>query len=36
MDEVSITNLRDSTSVDPATGAVRSVQTADLLLSERG
>ena len=27
-----ISNLRDSTSVDPGTGAVRSVQTADLLL----
>lgn len=27
-------NLRDSTSVDRATGAVRSVQAADLLLSE--
>ena len=33
MDEASITNLRDSTSVDRETGAVRSVQTADLLLS---
>jgi hypothetical protein len=27
-----ISNLRDSTSVDPSTGAVRSVQAADLLL----
>jgi hypothetical protein len=34
MREASITNLRDSTSVDLETGAVRSVQTADLLLSE--
>jgi hypothetical protein len=33
MEEASITNLRDSTSVDRETGAVRSVQTADLLLS---
>jgi len=30
----SITNLRDSTSVDRETGAVCSIQTADLLLSE--
>jgi hypothetical protein len=29
-----ISNLRDSTSVDTGTGAVRSVQTADLLLPE--
>jgi hypothetical protein len=29
-----IANLRDSSSVDERTGAVRSVQTADLLLSE--
>jgi hypothetical protein len=35
MREASITNLRDSTSVDRATGAVRSLQTADLLLSEQ-
>lgn len=34
MSEVSIANLRDSTSVDRETGAVRSVQTADVLLSE--
>jgi hypothetical protein len=34
MREASITNLRDATSVDLETGAVRSVQTADLLLSE--
>jgi hypothetical protein len=34
MDEAAITNLRDTTSVDRETGAVRSVQTADLLLSE--
>ncbi|HEY2768648.1 MAG TPA: hypothetical protein VGI76_10335 [Solirubrobacteraceae bacterium] len=34
MAEVSIANLRDSTSVDLETGAVRSVQTADVLLSE--
>ena len=34
MREASITNLRDSTSVDRATGAVLSIQTADLLLSE--
>jgi hypothetical protein len=34
MREASITNLRDSTSVDGDTGAVRSIQTADLLLSE--
>ncbi|HSZ70071.1 MAG TPA: hypothetical protein VK756_06900 [Solirubrobacteraceae bacterium] len=34
MREASITNLRDATSVDRETGAVRSVQTADLLLSE--
>jgi hypothetical protein len=34
MDEVSITNLRDSTSVDRETGAVCSIQTADLLLGE--
>jgi hypothetical protein len=30
-----ITNLRDRTTVDARTGAMRSVQTADLLLSER-
>jgi hypothetical protein len=35
MAEARIVNLRDSTSVDERTGAVRSVQTADLLLSER-
>jgi hypothetical protein len=34
MAEASIANLRDSTSVDLETGAVRSVQTADVLLSE--
>jgi hypothetical protein len=34
MDEASITNLRDSTSVDRESGAVCSIQTADLLLSE--
>ena len=34
MREASITNLRDTTSVDGETGAVRSIQTADLLLSE--
>jgi hypothetical protein len=34
MPEASITNVRDSTSVDRKTGAVRSVQAADLLLSE--
>jgi hypothetical protein len=34
MAEASIANLRDSTSVDHETGAVRSVQTADVLLSE--
>ncbi len=34
MANASITNLRDSTSADRETGAVRSVQTADLLLSE--
>ena len=34
MDEASITNLRDTTSADRETGAVRSIQTADLLLSE--
>ncbi|HEY3758349.1 MAG TPA: hypothetical protein VGL37_01190 [Solirubrobacteraceae bacterium] len=34
MDEASITNLRDTTSVDRETGAVCSIQTADLLLSE--
>jgi hypothetical protein len=34
MADASITNLRDSTSVDRETGAVRSVQAADLLLSE--
>ncbi len=34
MREASITNLRDSTSVDGDTGAVRSIQTADVLLSE--
>jgi hypothetical protein len=34
MDEASITNLRDTTSVDGETGAVCSIQTADLLLSE--
>jgi hypothetical protein len=33
MADASITNLRDSTSVDLATGAVRSVQEADLALS---
>ncbi len=33
MREASITNLRDATSVDAHTGAVRSVQTADLQLS---
>ncbi len=33
MREASITNLRDATSVDAQTGAVRSVQTADLQLS---
>jgi hypothetical protein len=32
MREASITNLRDTTSVDAQTGAVRSVQTADLQL----
>jgi hypothetical protein len=32
MREASITNLRDATSVDAQTGAVRSVQTADLQL----
>jgi hypothetical protein len=35
MAEVSIANLHDSTSVDRDTGAVRSVQTADVLLSEQ-
>ncbi len=34
MRAATITNLEDHTSVDGATGAVRSVQTADLLLSE--
>jgi hypothetical protein len=34
MDEASITNLCDTTSADRETGAVRSIQTADLLLSE--
>ena len=34
MEEASITNLRDTTSVDRETGAVCSIQTADLLLSE--
>ncbi len=33
MREASITNLRDATSVDAQTGAVCSVQTADLQLS---
>lgn len=34
MADASIANLRDSTSVDDDTGAVRSVQEADVLLSE--
>jgi hypothetical protein len=34
MADASITNLRDTTSVDRETGAVCSIQTADLLLSE--
>ncbi len=33
--DAAITNLRDRTTVDERTGAMRSVQTADLLLSER-
>ncbi len=33
--KAAITNLRDHTTVDPDTGAMRSVQTADLTLSER-
>ena len=33
--DAAITNLRDLTTVDERTGAMRSVQTADLLLSER-
>ncbi len=35
MADARIANLRDSSSVDERTGAVRSVQAADLLLSER-
>ena len=35
MAEVSIANLHDSTSVDRETGAVCSVQTADVMLSEQ-
>jgi hypothetical protein len=34
MRAATVTNLEDHTSVDGATGAVRSVQTADLLLTE--
>jgi hypothetical protein len=33
--DAAITNLRDRTTMDERTGAIRSVQTADLLLSER-
>ncbi len=35
MADARITNLRDCTTVDEHTGAMRSVQTADVLLSER-